>query len=138
MPTWQRRVRTFLSESVVADWRYKLIALGAAFVIWVYVAGQQTIQAGYSLPIYFQNVPEGHVMISQSVNKIEVTIAGRRDRVLAIKDRQLWASLDLSKMKSGRNDYRLSKDDIIVPQGLEIKSFFPRHILVFLVKEARP
>jgi len=138
MPSWQRRFKNFISEKVIADWRYKLLALGAALVIWVYVAGQQSIQAVYSAPVLFENIPEGLAMERMSRTALEVTVSGPRNRVLAIKDRQVTAVLDLSKMKAGRNDYRFTKEDILVPKGIEVKAYFPRHIIIRLIRDNQP
>ncbi|MEW6517105.1 MAG: hypothetical protein AB1439_09385 [candidate division FCPU426 bacterium] len=133
-----RRWMNFIRTKVFLNWQYKLAAGAAAFVIWSYVAGQQTIQAIYTVPIFFQNLPVGSEMTRTSSDTIQVTLSGRRDRMLSLRERQIWVSLDLSGMKIGRNTYQLAPGDFITPAGLEIKAYTPRKLTIQLVKNEPP
>lgn len=137
MRYWQRRLRKFMKERVMSDWRYKIAAIAAAFVVWAYVAGQQSMQAVFKVPVYFQNLPENLEMRSQKLNAIQVTVAGRRDRMLSLKERQIWVSIDLGGMKKGRNYYTVKRADVVVPSGIEVKSYTPKKILIRLNKEPK-
>lgn len=128
----------FLRTKVFNNWQYKLAALAAAFVIWSYVSGQQTIQAIYTVPIFFQNLPAGSEMTRTSAETIQVTLSGRRDRMLSLRERQIWVSLDLSGMKNGRNTYLVTREDVIAPAGLEIKAFTPHKLSIQLTKSEPP
>jgi hypothetical protein len=128
----------FLRTKVFINWQYKLAAGAAAFVIWTYVSGQQTIQAIYTVPIFFQNLPAGSEMTRTSADTIQVTLSGRRDRMLSLRERQIWVSLDLSGMKTGRNTYLVNREDVIAPAGLEIKAFTPQKLTIQLVKSEPP
>ncbi len=134
MPKSPRRWNTFWQEKVVSNWRYKLSALAAALIIWAYVAGQQSMQAVYKVPVYFQNIPAGRILANPKIQKIQVTISGRRDRILSLKERQIWVAIELSSMKVGKNIYKLNKQDIVVPGGIEVKTFTPKKISIRLIK----
>jgi YbbR domain-containing protein len=138
MPKLSRRWKPFWQEKVLSNWRYKLSALAAAFIIWAYVAGQQSMQAVYQVPVYFQNTPTEHVLGNSKIQKIQVTISGRRDRILSLKERQIWVAIDLSGMKSGKNYHKLNKQDIVVPGGIEVKNFTPKKITIRLRKPPKP
>lgn len=137
MPSQTRRWKN-LGRKLLVNWRYKLAALAAAFIIWTYVAGQQSMQAVYTVPIFFQNIPAGSEMVRQAVDTIQVTISGRRDRILSLKERQIWAAIDLGGMKIGKNRYQLTKQDFVAPAGIEVKAFTPTKLSIRLSKIKPP
>ena len=137
MLKWQRRLKIFFEDKVLSEWKYKIIALLAAFIMWAYVAGQQSMQAVYTVPIYFQNLPVETELINQKIKKVEVTVSGRRDRILSLRERQIWVSLDLTSMRIGKNVYKIKNEDLIVPQGIEIKDITPRKIIIRLNKKVK-
>ncbi len=134
----RRRLKIFIQEKIFAEWRYKLAALLAACVMWAYVAGQQSMQAVYTVPIYFQNLPDDSVMVNQKVHTVEVTVSGRRDSILSLWERQIWISIDLSGMKQGRNVYLITNKDIVVPSGIEVKNVAHRKLVIRLAKKKEP
>ncbi|MBN1595218.1 YbbR-like domain-containing protein [candidate division FCPU426 bacterium] len=129
-----RRWKGIFRERLLNNWRYKIAALAAAFIIWSYVAGQQSMQAVYKVPVYFQNLPPNTVLADPKVDKIQVTISGRRDRILSIKERQIWVAIELAGMKRGKNKYSVQRSNIVVPAGIEIKSFTPSQIIIRLIR----
>lgn len=138
MPGRRRRLKIFIQDKVFSEWRYKLAALLAACVMWAYVAGQQSMQAVYTVPIYFQNLPDDSVMVDQKVHTVEVTVSGRRDSILSLRERQIWISLDLSGMKQGQNVYLITDKDIVVPSGIEVKNVARRKLVIRLAKKKEP
>jgi YbbR domain-containing protein len=135
MPAWTRTVEKWFQDYVVTDWKYKLVALAAAVVIWAYVAGQQSIQVTYTVPLRFQNMPANLRLLDTKVSTAEVTLAGRRDRILNLNRRQIAVSLDLSGLRMGRNLYLISSRDVIVPPGLEVRDITPRQLSLQLGPE---
>lgn len=137
---WQRRLKKFYKEKILSNWRYKLAALAAAFVVWSYVAGQQSMQAVFRVPIYFQNLANDLEMNKPKILSIQVTVSGRRDRMLSIKERQIWVSIDLAGMKVGRNVYNIKRADVVVPGGIEVKDYTPKKIIIIMqqVKKEEP
>jgi hypothetical protein len=136
MPAWLRRLSKWFETTVIENWQYKLIALGAAAVIWAYVAGQQVMQVVHTVPIRYQNLPAGSQIADPTVILAEVTLAGRRDRIHTVRDREVWVSLDLAGLRPGRNLYLISTRDVIAPAGIEVKDITPRQINIQLVPAA--
>ncbi len=132
MRYWQKRLRKVVKEKLLSDWRYKLAAVAAAMVVWIYVVGQQSMQAVFRVPVYFQNLPVSMEMVSQKLETVQVTISGRRDRILSLKERQIWVSIDLTGMHAGRNSYKINRNDVVVPAGIEVKDFTPKKIKIIL------
>jgi YbbR domain-containing protein len=128
MPEWTRTLANWFQEYVIADWKYKLVALTAAVVIWAYVAGQQSIQVTYTVPLRFQNLTPHLHLLGPNVSTAEVTLSGRRDRILNLNRNQISVSLDLTGLRMGRNLYLISSRDVIVPPGLEVKDITPRQL----------
>jgi len=132
MTQWLRHLRKILEDYVLANWQYKLAALAAAIIIWAYVAGQQTVEIVFAVPIRFHNVPTGSRVINQKLNVAEVTFSGRRDRILTLTRRDVWVSLELSGLRNGNNLYLLSTRDVIAPPGVDIKNITPRQLNIQL------
>ncbi|MCD4814645.1 hypothetical protein K8S19_13255 [bacterium] len=132
-----RRWRLFFKEKIFNNWRYKLAALAAAFIIWSYVAGQQSMQSVYTVPVYFNNLSVGRAVAEPKEQKIQVTISGRRDRILSLKERQIWVSINLSALRVGKSIYTLSKQDIIVPSGIEVKTFSPASVKIRIIRSRK-
>jgi len=136
MLPWLRRIPKFAEEYILENWKYKLIALFAAVIIWAYVAGQQTVRVIFNVPIRFQNIPAGSQVSDQKVRTAEVALSGRRDRILTLKRQDVWVSLDLSGLRNGRNLYLISSRDVIVPAGIEVKDVSPRQLNLQLSPQA--
>lgn len=138
MAVWFRRARNWVTEKLLIDWRYKLAALGSAFVLWAYLAGQMSMQTMVSARVYYQRSPAGMVMVDQTVQQVQITLSARRDRLLGLKDRPLWVVIDLSDLRVGRNLYRITKQDVMGANGIEIKSIAPHQVVITLVPEKMP
>ena len=57
---------------------YKLAALLIAFVLWAAVQGFRSEELNLDLPIVLEDIPEGVVVVAQSVTKINVKLEGSR------------------------------------------------------------
>lgn len=136
MLEWKRILEKWFRDYLIADWKYKLVALAAAVVIWAYVAGQQSIQVIYTVPLRFQNLNPALRLLGPNVKTAEVTLSGRRDRILNLDRHQIAVSLDLTGLRMGRNLYLISSRDVIAPPGLEIKDITPRQLSLQLGPEA--
>jgi hypothetical protein len=130
--TWIRRLRKIFEENVFANWKYQLAALAAAVIIWAYVAGQQIMEISFAVPIRFQNVPTGSQLVGQKLSLAEVTLSGRRDRILSLHRSDVWVSLELSGLRNGRNIYLLSTRDVIAPPGIDVKDLTPHQLNIQL------
>ncbi len=135
MPEWVRVFNKGFQEYVINDWKYKVVALVAALVIWAYVAGQQSIQVIYTVPLRFQYLPTGLHIVDPKVNTAEVTLSGPRDRILTLNKQQIAVSLDLSGLRNGRNQYQISSRDVIVPPGIEVRDVSPRQLSIQLATD---
>lgn len=128
-----RALKRFWQAMVLPNWQTKLASLAAAIIIWSYVAGQQSMQVVFTAPIHFQNVPEGSRLKDPPLKVAEVTVSGRRDRILTVKQQQVWIALDLSGLRNGDNLYLISFQDVVVPSGIEVKDISPRQLTLELV-----
>lgn len=131
--SWMRRARKYTEENLLANWRYKLSALAAAVIIWAYVAGQQTMEITYAVPIRYQDPPAGSRVSGQALESAEVTLTGRRDRILSVKRSDIRVVLDLSGLRPGRNLYLISTRDVIAPAGVDVKDITPRQVSIPIV-----
>ena len=128
MRTWWRAVRRFVETFVTPNWQTKLTALVAAVIIWGYVASQQSMHVVFTVPIHFQGVPADSRLVEPPLTKAEVTLAGRRERILTLKQQQVWVAVDLSGLRNGPNLLLLTTQDVVTPAGVEVKDVSPRQL----------
>jgi YbbR domain-containing protein len=86
------------------NWRYKLLALVVAIILWAYVNSERNPQAErtFTVPVEVQNVAKGFTA-ELSTNEINITIKGLKAAVDAVNREDLHAQIDLSGLSTDRN-----------------------------------
>lgn len=109
--------REILSE----NWNIKLLSLGLALILWLYVSSTGKTEVMLSVPVELRNIPAGMTVVGDVTANIEVRIQGQ-DRVLRDGGigKQVFALLDLARTKEGENILRISPYDIKRPVGTTI------------------
>lgn len=86
------------------NWRYKLLALVVAVILWAYVNSERNPQAErtFTVPVEVQNVAKGFTA-GLSHDEINITIKGLKTAVDAVNREDLHAQIDLSGLSTDRN-----------------------------------
>lgn len=112
----------------------KLLALGLAAALWWFVAAESQVQIGYVVPLEIRNLPAGMAITNKVERQVEVRLAGASSLLGAIRPQDLYATIDLSGAKPGRDIIRLTERSIHVPFGVRVERVYPTAIDVVLKK----
>ena len=116
----------------------KLISLLLALLLWLQVAGQQTVQRTLSLPVEFVNMAPEMEISNDYERRVDVVLRSRRG-TSNFDDGSLTVKIDLRGATPGaEKSYPLSEDNISNrPSGLEVVSITPTRIRLLLENTVR-
>jgi YbbR domain-containing protein len=110
--------------------RYKLLALGAAFMLWGVAHGTADIERGFDIPVVFTNLPDSLVIVEQSSDVVNVRMRGSRAglRRMTVEGREY--TVDVSGARPGRANFEVDLTRIEFPRGTRDVSRSPSNLLV--------
>ncbi len=116
----------------------KAISLLLALLLWLQVAGQQTVQRTLPLPVEFVNMPPEIEISNDYERRVDVVLLSRRGTP-NFEDGSLTVKIDLREATAGaERSFPLSEDNIPDrPPGLEVVSITPSRIRLFLENTVR-
>lgn len=86
------------------NWKYKLLALMVALILWTYVNAERNPQSRqtFRIPVEIIEVSKGHVA-QLGVSKVSVTVAGLKTAVDSVTKEDIEAFVNLRSLPQGRN-----------------------------------
>ena len=84
--------------------------------------------ARYKVPISFYNIPKNLDLELDSFKVIELQVSGRKNILNFLDEEKLMIRLNLKNSNPGENSYRISSQDVIIPDSLKIVSFSPKKV----------
>ena len=109
--TWLERTRALL----VHKWPVKLGALGLVFVFWLLLAGQQNFEVALTVPVETKNTPENIEILEPLTPEVLITVRGLRKDASTLNSRNVHAEIDLSPARFGSKLFRITRDQIDLP-----------------------
>ena len=127
-------LREFLFNNI----GFKAISLLLALLLWLQVAGQQTVQRTLSLPVEFVNMAPEMEISNDYERQVDVVLRSRRG-TSNFEDGSLTVKIDLRGAIPGTDkSFPLSEDNISDrPPGLEVVSITPSRIRLLLENTVR-
>lgn len=124
-----------MNESL-RTWGLRLLALGLAIGIWSnasledrLVSSERQVEASVSY-----NRPRGFIIMNQ-VQDVNVRLIGSNRAIRELNPSLVTVQVDLPQRQEGAVTVNLSKENVLVPQGLEVVSIEPNTIRVDLERE---
>lgn len=116
----------------------KAISLLLALLLWLQVAGQQTVQQKLDLPVVFVNMAPEMEISNDYVRRVDVVLSSRRG-TSNFEDGSLTVKIDLRGSTPGaEKSYPLTADNISDrPSGVEVVSISPTSIRLLLENTIR-
>jgi len=116
----------------------KAISLLLALLLWLQVAGQQSVQRTLSLPVEFVNMPAEMEVSNDFQRQVDVVLRSRRGTP-NFEDGSLTVKIDLRDAVPGaEKSFPLSADNMSDrPAGLEVVSISPTRIRLLLENTVR-
>lgn len=112
----------------------KLLAVVFASALWFFVAGQSNTEVGFVVPLGVSGIPKDMAMTSAPPGEIEVRLRGSRLVINNLTAGQISAEVNLSKAKEGLHRYRLLRENISTPTGVEVVRVKPVSVAIRLEK----
>lgn len=106
----------------------KALSLLIALLLWMAVAGEETVERGLRVPLELQQLPSGIELSGDVPTTVDVRVRGGSGTLSRVLPGDVVAVLDLRAARVGRRVFPLTQDQIRVPFGVEIVQITPSAI----------
>jgi YbbR domain-containing protein len=113
----------------------KVLALALALLLWVVVAGQETVERSVRVPLELQQVPVGLDLMSDPPVTVDVLVRGASDAIGRMSPGDLVAVLDLRTAREGRRLFPLTPNQIRAPFGVDVVGVTPNTVAMTFERE---
>jgi YbbR domain-containing protein len=103
----------------------KVLSLGLALLLWMVVAGEETVERGLRVPLELQQMPGGIEVLGDIPTTVDVRVRGGSGALSRVGTGDVVAVLDLRSARSGRRLFPLTPDQVRVPFGVEVVQVTP-------------
>ena len=106
----------------------KVISLILAVSLWYIVAGERSTEIVLSIPLEFQNVPEGLEVIEESAQQVDVRLRGSSELLRRLSPQEIQAAVDLTDALPGDNTVYLTPGQVDTPYGVRVMRVTPASV----------
>ena len=106
----------------------KALALGLAVLLWMAVAGDETVERGLRVPLELQQFPVGLELQAEPPSLVDVRVRGSSDTLSRTAPGEIVAVLDLHAARPGRRLFQLTPEHVRTPFGVEVVQVTPASI----------
>ena len=110
------------------NWTLKLISLVFAFLLWMFIMGEQSLEVGYRVPLELQNVPEGLMLGNEVPSLVDVRLSGPQTLQMKVSPNDISIIVDLSDLKPGSTTFKRLEERLNLPSGLRVTRLSPSFI----------
>lgn len=103
----------------------KVVSIALAALLWVAVAGEQTVERSLRIPLEFTNLPSQLEVVGDSPAVVDVRVRGSSGALNRIAAGELVAVLDLRSARAGQRLFHLDGDDVRTPFGVDVVQVNP-------------
>ncbi|GAB4251083.1 CdaR family protein [Deferrisoma sp.] len=118
--------RAWLTE----NWGLKLLSLGFAVLLWMFVVGEKRSEVSLTVPLELTGIPSDRVVVSPVPEAIRVRVNGPRTLLAAIDPAKLRVSLDLEGVQPGISSFEILPSRLNLPRGVDVTYISPSVITV--------
>jgi YbbR domain-containing protein len=110
----------------------KILSLGLAVMLWVVIAGEETVERGLRIPLELQQFPPELELETEAPSLVDVRVRGASGTLSRVAPGDIVAVLDLHTARTGRRLYQLTPEQVRVPFGVQVVQINPPSVaLVF-------
>lgn len=110
-----------------------------AFLLWLVVIAEEKIEAGFIVPLVFENIPSSVVIDGPPTGSVYVQIRGSKQAVENILPQQVRARIDLSQAEPGNKFVQITPQNVVLPQGVSVLGIYPPYLdMKFLARRPVP
>ena len=112
---------------------YKVVSLFVAVVLWVTLIGRRDFQISHDLTLQVLLAPN-HYLVNKPPKTIKVKLSGPRANLKKIVQDNEILSLDLTKLRTGRQIITVSSESLALPVGVKVISLEPDKLNIYIKK----
>src|SRR5437867_8541727 len=98
----------------------KVLSVGLAILLWMAVAGEETVERGLRVPLELQQFPAGLELAGEVPTTVDVRVRGASGTLSRVSAGEVVAVIDLRAARSGRRLFPLTPEQVRVPFGVEV------------------
>ena len=116
-----------------------IASLVLAILLWLMVIAEEKIEAGFMVPLVFENIPASVVIDGPPMGSVYVQIRGSKQAVENILPQQVRARVDLAQAEPGDKFVQITPKNVVLPQSITVLGIYPPYLdLKFLAKRPVP
>jgi YbbR domain-containing protein len=114
-----------VKKLISGDNLLRVISLALAALLWIVIAGGDTVERGLNVPVELRNFPAGLEITGDLVNSVDVRLRASPGLVESLDVDRVLARIDLAGAEEGEQIIQLTADNIEVPFGFRIVKITP-------------
>jgi YbbR domain-containing protein len=103
----------------------KIVSIALAVLMWLIVAGEDTVERGLRVPIQFEQFPAELELLGEPPTLVDVRVRGAASIVSRMSPGEVVAVLDLRASAPGRRLFQLTPEQVRVPFGVQVVQVTP-------------
>jgi YbbR domain-containing protein len=103
----------------------KVVSLAIAALLWLIVAGEETVERGLRVPLELQQFPQGLELQGEWPTFVDVRVRGASGTLSRISPAELVAVIDLHAARPGARIFQLTPEQVRTPFGVQVVQVSP-------------
>jgi YbbR domain-containing protein len=108
----------------------KAVSVGLATVLWMVVAGEETVERGLRVPLELQQFPQGLEVQGEPPTVVDIRVRGTSGALARVSAGDIVAVIDLHGARSGRRLFQLTPEQVRAPFGVEVIQVTPASVVI--------
>jgi YbbR domain-containing protein len=114
----------------------KLLSVAIAVLLWMVIAGEETVERGLRVPLELQQFPAGLELLGDVPTTADVRVRGSSGTLIRVSPGDIVAVLDLRGAREGQRLFHLTPEQVRAPFGVEVIQVTPPTVAVVFEKAA--
>jgi YbbR domain-containing protein len=114
----------------------KVLSLGLAVMLWVVIAGEETVERGLRVPLELQQFPAGLELQGEAPSLVDVRVRGASATLSRMGSGEVVAVLDLRTARPGRRLYQITPEQVRAPFGVQVVQVAPATLALVFERSA--
>jgi YbbR domain-containing protein len=114
----------------------KILSVGLAIMLWVVIAGEETVERGLRVPLELQQFPAGLELETEPPSLVDVRVRGASGTLSRTSPGDIVAVLDLHTARPGRRLYQLTPEQVRAPFGVQVVQVVPPSVAMVFERSA--
>ena len=108
----------------------KLLSVALAVLLWMVIAGEETVERGLRVPLELQQFPAGLELLGDVPTTADVRVRGASGTLSRLSPGDIVAVLDLRGARPGERLFHLTPEQVRAPFGVEVVQVTPPTVAV--------